>query len=102
MFPYDTQETMLQIQSRDYSTSFIKIRTDSMNREFNISANSSKLDWTWNLKTMQNDLYLPSSSWNWQKVRYEIDEKQSQLRGNEPGFSYNRSQFTGPTGFDRS
>ena len=68
MFPYDTQYTRLQIQSRDYSTSFIKIRTDSMNRAFGIDSRSKKMDWTINLESMQNDLYLPSSSWEWQRA----------------------------------
>ena len=35
---------------------------------------------------MQNDLYSSSTSWDWQKVSYEIGETQSQLRNNEPGF----------------
>ena len=44
------------------------------------------MNWTENLVTMQNDLYSSSTSWDWQRVAYEIGETQSQLRNNEPGF----------------
>ena len=44
------------------------------------------MNWTENLATMQNDLYSSSTSWDWQRVSYEIGETQSQLRNNEPGF----------------
>ena len=40
MFPYDTQHTMLQIQSRDYSNVYIEIKTDSMNHAYGIDSGS--------------------------------------------------------------
>lgn len=76
---------MLQIQSRDYSNVYIEITTDGMNRAFGIDSSSKKIDKTDRLETMQNDLYSSSTSWDWEKVWYEIGETQSQLRNNEPG-----------------
>ena len=78
---------MLQIQSRDYSNVYIEITTDGMNRAFGKDSSSKKIDKTDRLETMQNDLYSSSTSWDWEKVWYEIGETQSQLRNNEPGIS---------------
>ena len=86
MFPYDTQHTELQIQSRDYSNVYIEITTASMNHAFGIDSSSKRLEWTDQLETLQNDLYGSSTSWDWQRAWYEVSETQSQLRNNEPGF----------------
>ena len=86
MFPYDTQHTELQIQSRDYSNVYIEITTASMNHAFGMDSSSKRLEWTDRLETLQNDLYGSSTSWDWQRAWYEVSETQSQLRNNEPGF----------------
>ena len=57
LFPYDTQKTVLQIQSRDYSNVYIEITTDSMNQAFGISPKTKSINATNNLNAMQNDLY---------------------------------------------
>ena len=57
MFPYDTQTTELQIQSRDYSKVFIEITTKSMNKAFGLNENAKELEPTDELAPLKNDLY---------------------------------------------
>ena len=57
MYPYDTQITQLQIQSRDYSKVFIELNTISMNKLYGLGEKEKKMEPTDKLGVMQNDLY---------------------------------------------
>ena len=57
LFPYDTQVTELQIQSRDYSKVFIEINTISMNKAYGIDENAKEMEPTEELGPMTNDLF---------------------------------------------
>ena len=56
-FPYDTQITELQIQSRDYSKVFIEINTESMNKAYGLARDAKEMEPTEKLDVMQNDLF---------------------------------------------
>ena len=57
LFPYDTQITELQLQSRDYSKVFVEITTKSMNKAYGLNENVKELEPTEELLPLQNDLY---------------------------------------------
>ena len=56
-FPYDTQITELQIQSRDYSKVFIEINTESMNKAYGLDKDAKEMEPTEKLDVMKNDLF---------------------------------------------
>ena len=56
-FPYDTQITELQIQSRDYSKVFIEINTESMNKAYGIDKDAKEMEPNEKLDVMKNDLF---------------------------------------------
>ena len=61
MYPYDTQVTELQIQSRDYSKVFIEINTKSMNKAFGLDEDAKELkqndELAENIAPMKNELF---------------------------------------------
>ena len=61
LFPYDTQVTTLQIQSRDYSKVFIEINTKSMNKAFGLDEDAKELkqndELAENTAPMKNELF---------------------------------------------
>ena len=56
-YPYDTQVTELQIQSRDYSKVFVVINTHSMNKAYGLHEDDKEMEPTDQLKIMQNELF---------------------------------------------
>ena len=56
-YPYDTQTTELQIQSRDYSEVFIEITTKSMNKAYGLPEDTKELKPTEDLIVLKNDLF---------------------------------------------
>ena len=64
-YPYDTQFTELQIQSRDYSGVFIELNTKSMNKAYGLPENAKELEPTDKLDVMQNELFAPRRVSQW-------------------------------------
>ena len=56
-YPYDTQITELQIQSRDYSKVFIEITTKTMNKAYGLRESAKELEPTENLDVLKNELF---------------------------------------------
>ena len=56
-YPYDSQVTELQIQSRDYSKVFVEINTNSMNKAYGLHEDDKEMEPTDQLKIMQNELF---------------------------------------------